>query len=286
MGITCPACGLANESGARVCRNCGLPIAGENDPLRGVAPGRVDLPRVQRSGFSATLGLVLVIGLLMVGGTLAYSGGGILSTGGRLGVDATESASPAPGTNGRSGDGTPTAIDTGDPDEVDGGTTPSVTGTSFDYTCEDDTIKDLSRGKWFLSQFTAGERDGYDRITWKLSRRNNTKAKKSTRVTMEWTTPKEVRAAYGIDRIPGSRAILVTFNGDAKITADQTIGDLLLENENVEQIRHIRSFKADGKVRTVIGLRGDSCARMKAKGWNKGSSTRNAQMFLDLERFD
>jgi len=92
--VTCPACGLANEPGARVCRNCGLPIASAGDPLRGVKPGRVDLPSAQRSGLSATVGLALVVGLLLVGGTLAVSGGGILNSGGRL-VDSGGDASPA-----------------------------------------------------------------------------------------------------------------------------------------------------------------------------------------------
>ena len=89
-GVTCPACGLANDDGVRTCRNCGLPIAGTDDPVRGVAPGRVAMPSTQRSGVSALVGLALVVGLLLVAGTLAVSGGGILSSGGRLGVDAVE----------------------------------------------------------------------------------------------------------------------------------------------------------------------------------------------------
>ena len=97
QGVTCPACGLANEAGARVCRNCGLPIASTSDPLRGVKPGHVDLPTARRSGLSGMVGLAVVIGLLLVGGTLAVTGGGILNSGGRLGVAPDASASPAAG---------------------------------------------------------------------------------------------------------------------------------------------------------------------------------------------
>ena len=94
QGVTCPACALVNEAGARVCRNCGLPIASTADPLRGVKAGHVDLPTAQRSGLSGMVGLAMVIGLLLVGGTLAVSGGGILNSGGRLGVDPVASTSP------------------------------------------------------------------------------------------------------------------------------------------------------------------------------------------------
>ena len=88
-----------------MCRNCGLPIASDSDPLRGVSAGHVDILRAQRSGVSATVGLVLVVGLLLVGGTLAVSGGGILNCGGRLGVEPIECPSPNPVASEEPGDG-------------------------------------------------------------------------------------------------------------------------------------------------------------------------------------
>ena len=127
QGVTCPACGLANEAGARVCRNCGLPIASTADPLRGVKPGHVDLPTAQRSGLSGMVGLAMVIGLLLVGGTLAVSGGGILNSGGRLGVTPGSSASPAAAATGLprdDGDAPVTQPDVADPSAaVTGGET-------------------------------------------------------------------------------------------------------------------------------------------------------------------
>ena len=294
--MTCPACGLANEPGARVCRNCGLPIASAGDPLRGVKPGRVDLPSAQRSGLSATVGLALVVGLLLVGGTLAVSGGGILNSGGRL-VDSGGDASPGADVDGAADDegqgqltppdGTLTgATDPGSTETGDGD--PGGIGTSFDFTCENGSIRDLGRSKWFLSQFRAGERlseeGDYDRVTWEMSQRGS--SGKGTTATMEWTTPREARATYGADLVSGTRAIVVTFDGPVEITVEQQIDELLLEPENVVQVRTIDMFEgADGKVRTVIGVRGESCARMSSMGWTKKAKTRNGRVYLDVEKF-
>jgi hypothetical protein len=285
--VTCPACALANEAGARVCRNCGLPIASAADPLRGVKSGWVDLPTAQRSGLSASVGLALVIGLLLLGGTLAVSGGGILSGGGRLGVDPAASASPevvasaAANVDGSGPVTPPDGTETGEE-------TASGIGTSFDYTCENASIADLSSSKWFLSLFRAGLRDeeaeAYERITWEMSKRGD--GNQGTTATMEWTTPREARSAYGATLVSGSRAIVVTFDGPLDITVGQQIDQLLLEPEGMTQIRTIDMFEGeDGKVRTVIGIRGDGCARMSSLGWTKKGTARNARVYLDVERF-
>jgi hypothetical protein len=293
-GVSCPACGLANEPGARVCRNCGLPIAGASDPLRGVMPGRVDLPTAQRSGLSATIGLALVIGLLVVGGTLAVSGGGILSTGGRLGVDAPATASPDAGSSSRpDGDADPATPPPGgeDPgdetpgDETPGGATASR-GTSFDYTCEDAAITDLGDSRWSLSLFRAGLREEddetYERITWEMAKRGG--AKEGTTATMEWTTPREAKA-QGATLVNGDRAIVVTFDGPVDTSVGQEIDQLLLEPEGVTTIRTIDMFEGeDGKVRTVIGIRGEGCVRMSSLGWTRKGTAKNARIFLDVER--
>jgi hypothetical protein len=292
VGVTCPACGLANEAGARVCRNCGLPIASAGDPLRGVAPGRVDMPSTHRSGLSATIGLVLVIGLLLVGGSLAVSGGGILSSGGRLvsGAEADPSATPSglPGpVEGQ------VAIDDG----VAGSTSPvpddapPAEGTSFAYTCEDAAIKDLGKLRWQLSEVRAGTRvdeDGaFDQVYWKMSRQSKKAVKKGTTVRMEWTTPQEAQEAYGIQRVQGDRALVITFDGPVQITANQTIEAVQLQAEGIDQIRRIQLFEGeDGNVRAAIGLRTDSCARMEAKGWGGKATPANSRVILDIERFD
>jgi hypothetical protein len=296
QGVTCPACGLANEAGARVCRNCGLPIASTADPLRGVKPGHVDLPTARRSGLSGMVGLAMVIGLLLVGGTLAVSGGGILNSGGRLGVAPDASASPAAGATDvprddgddpvtQPGIAAPSAAVAGE--ETANGLT-AGSATAFDYTCDDGAIVDLSASKWQLSRFTAGLREDeagtYERITWEMSKRGS--AQTGTTATMEWTTPKEARTNEGATLVTGSRAIVVTFDGPVDSGAGQQIDQLLLEPEGIEQIRTIDMFEGDdGKVRTVIGIRGDSCARMSSVGWSKKGKIKNAKVYLDVERF-
>lgn len=287
-GITCPACGLANEAGARVCRNCGLPIASATDPVRGVAPGRVDMPSAQRSGLSAVVGFALVIGLLLVAGTLAVSGGGILTSGGRLGVEPAGTPSPGPAVDGRSGDGTPAEPGSGVPGSDIA--TPAKVGTSInDFICEDGVIADLSRGKWDLNVLVAGSRvkEGYDRITFRLTRKGKAKAKEGTNVTMEWfDEPKDAQSQYGFRAIGGDRAVVVTFDGPVGITANQVLDSLYLEPEGVSQIRKIQMTEGeDGKVRVAVGLRGESCARIKANGWKNGATAKEAKVFLDIERF-
>ncbi len=289
-GVTCPACGLANEAGARVCRNCGLPIASATDPLRGVAPGRVDMPSTKRSGLSATIGLLLVVGLLLVGGSLAVSGGGILGSGGRLGAGGDASPTPAPQSSGAP-DGGQVVIDGTEGGPQDPEATITATGTSFGYTCDDGAIKDVTRLKWRLGEVQAGTRVGedgaFDEIYWTLSRQSKTRSKKGTTVTMEWSTPKDVQEQYGVPRVQGDRAVLITFDGPVSVTANQTIEAGQLEAEGIDQIKKIQLFEgADGKVRTAIGLRTESCARMEAKGWgSKKDKPANSRIVLDIENF-
>jgi hypothetical protein len=292
-GVTCPACGLTNEAGARTCRNCGLPIAAADDPVRGVAPGRVDLPRTRRSGFSATIGFVLVVALLLVGGSLAISGGGgILSGGGRL-IGPAETATPTPA---------PVAATTGDEtvpvgDPLEDEPTPKATTANMDtFSCENGAIKDLSRGRWFLTDVKATVRedeDGsrYDQVYWRLDRQNpgkKVKAAKATTVSMRWTTPDAAKERYGdaIGRVQGDRAIEIVFDGPVKISVNGVIEQSDLVDSDIDQLRRIQLFERNGRVRTVIGLKGDACARLGSVQWGAKSKKDNARVVLDVERFD
>jgi hypothetical protein len=234
------------------------------------------------------VGLVLVVGLLLVAGTLAVSGGGILNSGGRLGVNPVESTAPGPAANGDPVDG---PIVTAPPDEgTETGSEPNDNlRTSFDYTCDADAIADLSRGKWLLTPFTAGSRpaDGYDQVTFSLTRQGK-KAKNAVIGMMEWMDPNEARSRYGAPtKIQGSRALVITFDGQVDINVNQTIDSLLLERESVNQIRNIQMFEgSDGKAHAAIGLRGDACARMEAKNWSKKSKAKKAKVLLQVERFE
>jgi hypothetical protein len=263
-----------------------------------VVPGRVELPGARRSGLSAAIGLALVVGLLLVGGSLVASGGGFFGGGGET-VDPGAGSSPGTGSDAAAADGTEGGAEValGDgPDAeaaTDDGTEPTEgetggTGNSFGYTCENGAIEDLGRSRWFLSQFQVGERlseeGNYDRITWEMSKRGS--GKNGTTVTMEWTTPREARSAYGADLVSGTRAIVLTFDGPVETPVGQQVDELSLEPEGVEQIRTVDMFEGeDGKVRTVVGLRGESCVRMSSTGWTKKAKVNNGKVYLDVEKF-
>ena len=62
----------------------------------------------------------------------------------------------------------------------------------------------------------------------------------------------------------------MTFDGPVDITNNQTIDGLFLAPAGVETIKSIHMFEGeDGKVRTVIGMRGDACAKMSAPNFKK-----------------
>ena len=237
---------------------------------------------------SATIGFVLVIALLLVGGSLAVSGGGgLLSGGGRFfSAEASPSPSPAPAVVPGSGEVVP-----GTGENVDGSETETIkaTGTKFGYTCDADAIKDLSKGKWVLSDVvgavrTDAEGTRYDQIYWKLTRTTDKKVKNATKVTMQWSTPEKLQERFGIPRVGGDRAILVTFDGPVKISTNQTIERDQFAEEGINQVQKVQMFEHNGKIRTVIGLKQDSCARMNAVGWGQKASKKGGRVNLDIER--
>ncbi len=264
--------------------------------MRGVAPGRVDLPRTRRSGFSATVGFVLVVALLLVGGSLAISGGGgLLSGGGRL-IGPAETPTPVPTT-------APEAVDTNvdepvaNTEPLDDEVAPTATTANMKtFSCENGAIKDLSRGKWFLTDVKATIReteDGttYDQIYWRLDRQNpgkKVKAARATTVTMKWTTPDAAKEKYGdaIGRVQGDRAIEIVFDGPVAVAANTVIAQEELEDVDIGQLRRIQLFEQNKKVRTVIGMKGDACARLGSVQWGAKSTKDNARVVLDIERFE
>jgi hypothetical protein len=120
-----------------------------------------------------------------------------------------------------------------------------------------------------------------------MSRQSKQAAKKGTTVSMEWTTPREAQDEYGIQRVLGDRALVITFDGPVDITANQTIESDQLEAEGIQQVRRIQLFEGtDGKVRTAIGLSSDSCARMEARGWGGKAAPASSRVILDIEDFE
>ena len=247
------------------------------------------MPSARRSGLSATVGLVLVVGLLLVGGSLAVSGGGILDSGGRL-FTAEETTAPDAETASSSDGGDTTGGEVVDGEDVVEAPTTTALSTNFGFTCDDAALKDLSKRKWNLNQFVAGSRpsEGYDQVTFELTRAGAKKAKAGTTVSMEWMSPGDAKSTYGAPaRVQGNRAIVVTFDGPMDIDNNQAIDSLLLEGQNVEQLRNIQMFDgSDGKVHAVIGMRSDACARMDTRGFKKKDKSKNGRIYLQVERFE
>jgi hypothetical protein len=259
--------------------------------VRGVAPGRVDLPRTRRTGFSAALGFVLVIGLLLVGGSLAVSGGGgLLSVGGRLWPSATPTPAPATVSQVEAG---ASAVPVDEEEDVD--IPPAKTANMKTYSCENGAIKDLSRGNWFLSDVQAAvqsDEDGniYDQLYWRMDRQNpnkKVKADQATEVSMVWTTPDKAKERFGdlIGRVQGDRALIITFDGPMTLSVDSSIERSDLDGQDIDQIRRVDLFEYNDKVRTVIGIKGESCARLGSIQWGAKSKKDNARVVLDIERF-
>jgi hypothetical protein len=237
---------------------------------------------------------VAVVALLIVGGSLAVSGGGgLLSGGGRFfGPEATPSPTPAVAAV-TDGDAEPTTTPLDLEEEV---VVPKDTTANMStYSCENGAIKDLSRGRWFLSDVKSTVRDAedgtrYDQIFWRLDRQNankRVKAANATAVTMRWTTPTAAKDQFGdaIGRVQGDRALLITFDGPVSISANAQIEQAELEDKEIDQIRRVQLFEYKGKVRTIIGLKGDACARLGSVQWGAKSTKDNARVVLDVERF-
>lgn len=263
--------------------------------MRGVAPGRVDLPRTHRSGFSATLGFVMVVGLLLVGGSLAVSGGnGLLSSGGRFFSDATPSPTPAP----QSVESGGVATATTPPDVTEDEDVPQAKKANMqNYSCSNGSIRDLSRGRWVLSDIDAAaktDKDGvpFDQVYWKLDRQNpnkKIKAANATQIKMLWTTPNDAKAKYGdkIGRVQGDRAIEIIFDGPVSRSFNSEIEQVEFEDLEIDQLRRAQLFEHNNKWRTVIGIKGDSCARLRSINWGPSKANKdNARVVLDIERFD
>jgi len=261
-----------------VCRNCGLPVAADDDPLRGVSPGNVEMPSAQRAGVSATIGLGIVVVLLLVAGTLAVSGGGILSGGGRIGVAADASPSPS--------------ADTGDGTEPDGGSTGTGTvgtpgqegGTETDFSCTTAGILDPEKGKWSLAGPSPSTQDDFDRLTFRLNKRGKGKASDATVVRFEFIPVREARETYDLRRVGGTRALVVTFEGPVSIDRNSFIELSELEAAGNESLRSVDIIGGDdGDVRAVIGVRGEGCAALSAPKWKKKGADKQARVYLDVK---
>ena len=81
-------------------------------------------------------------------------------------------------------------------------------------------------------------------------------------------------------------AVEIVFDGPVQISANGVIEQPELEDVDIDQLRRIQLFERNGKVRSVIGIKGDACARLGSVQWGAKSKKDNARVVLDVERFD
>jgi hypothetical protein len=92
------------------------------------------------------------------------------------------------------------------------------------------------------------------------------------------------RFGDAVGQVRGDTALIITFDGPVSITANYSIDTPELEGADVELVRRVQMFERGGKVITVIGVRGESCARLGSRGWGAKSKQDNTRVVLDIER--
>ena len=272
--VTCPSCGLTNDPGARVCLNCGLPIASAADPLRGVTPGRLEIPGVRNSGISATVGLVAVVTVLIVAGVLIVGGDSVLRRGGLI-FGGGSDPSPAPGAS--TGPGRApreTAASSAPPAQV---------GTVTDFSCESVQIRDPERSRWLLDDVEVGVGDGFEQVRVRLQQRSG-RVREAGTVRTSWLTPEDAVARFQIPRPAGSRALVMTFVGDVSLETDRTLDASAIEAQGLDYLRSVQvTTDPEGHTMAVVGMTTDGCARLSSPKWRKKGADRNADVLLDVQ---
>jgi hypothetical protein len=271
--MNCPACGLLNDPGARVCRNCGMPLGAPTDPLRGVSTRPMDLPAERRASIGAAVGLLAVVLILGGASVLVLGGDGFLSGGGRI------VAGGSPGPSGTLVAGGPASPGPSGGTSAGPGATPVPGGTltRTPFTCEDAVIADATAGRWRLTRVSSEEQRRTDRVTLLLARQGQ--GDDQARVELEWLSPREAAKRYQVDQPTGGRALVLTFKGP--ISAGP-------QDPGTVRLPAIRSLDVstgkDGLVRAVLGIRGQGCARLSATGWEGAGPGETAEIELDVRR--
>lgn len=311
--VICPVCHLRNEVTARFCRDCGLPLGAPRDPVRGTTTRRADLPSERGAGIAAIVSLAAIVVIAGIAGFLVLRG--FESSATSAGAHATAqpavdaSASPVP----RASVGTrptrrparsPTATVTADPDttatpeptdpptdgprdratpEPDDRPTDPPTATPLStrtgWTCDDAAIQDPLGGRWRIVQARWGRMDGFDRLTFDLTRLRGS-TREGTVVGMRFLRPAKAASRYDVETPAGDRALVITLDGPislrAAISAQPGLAALTSLDARVD---------ADGIVHAVLGITGDGCARVVANDWRDGGeSTTTAKLVIDIRR--
>lgn len=289
--IICPVCGLRNDSMARFCRNCGLPLGAPHDPVRGTTSRRADLPSEHGAGLAAIVGLLAAVVVLAGAGFLIVrsnsgTGTGTLPTATPVvvpsrGPDGTPDGGPSlipAATSGALptrkplGSGEPAA--SADPgtrtpepfappsEEPTPEASPAPLVADTDFTCEAADFDDPSRGTWRVAAAQWGARDKWDELTIELVRVDG---KGRTTIGVEAMSAQDAAQVSGLDEAPTSRVILITFDGDVSIRIDPIVATLGLRS-----LDYLNIDTANDITYAMVGVNRDGCYRMFAPAWKKG----------------
>lgn len=304
--IVCPACRLRNDITARFCRDCGLPLGGPRDPVRGTTRRRAELPSDRGAGIAALLGLVSIVVIAGIVGYLVLRGFETTTTtaGGRTTSGTPPVSAASSGVPGASVMPAPTrdAMPTDDPappgeatDDPSVDPTEGPTGAPTDepadrptaeppptrtgWTCDEAAIQDPLQGRWRIAKARWGRQDSFDRLAFDLTRLEGS-ARKGAVVRMEFLRPGRAASRYGVATPEGDRALVITFDGPLSLRSAMEARPGLTSLASLEA-----RTDDEGLVHAVIGVAGDGCARLVANDWRDGSDrTTQAKLIVDIQR--
>ena len=103
-------------------------------------------------------------------------------------------------------------------------------------------------------------------------------AGRAGRITLEWMSPRDARASFGIPSFDGRRGLLLTFGGQVTTSGAQLIGPADLREGRLDSISGIYRFTdRDGQTRAYIAIRDEACARIRAADLQERGSPRRAR---------
>ena len=280
--IICPVCGLRNDSMARFCRNCGLPLGAPRDPVRGTTSRRADLPSDHGAGIAAIVGLMAAVAVLGAAGFL------ILRTNNDPGTAALPTAtpwvvvsvpvggSPAPattfalpsriplGSGEPASSGAPTATDQPSESAAPSGqpsAAPLVADT--DFTCDPASFTDPNKGVWRVAYAQWGARAKWDELTVVLQRQAG---KGNTTFSVESMGSQDAHQVSGLDPAPGNQTVLITFDGNT------TIRTAIVADMGLRELDYLNVDTGTDAMYAVVGVNKDTCYRMWVPAWKKGQT--------------
>jgi hypothetical protein len=285
---------LRNDVMSRFCRNCGLPLGAPRDPVRGTTSRRADLPSDHGAGIAAVVGLLAAVVVLGGAGWLILRSNNGSDSGVASGPTPTPVVTLAPGSTPRpqpSGGVLPSrvpgasvepgALPTRRPfasdepavseppaeaslaPEASGSPAPLIADT--DFTCEPADFDDPTGGKWRITEALWGGRDKWDELTLVLRREQG---KGDTNVSVEALTAREAEQITGLDQATSNRVILITFDGDVRIT-----NPVVALPSSLRQLNYLNIETTSEATYAIVGVNRDTCYRMVAPAWKNGRTT-------------